>query len=452
MINAALSQLLKAVPESRLLGDDTSFVGAGIDTRTLQQGSLYIAIKGERFDGHDFVAEACEQGAAAVVVEKTCDLVCPQLVVPDTREALARIAAWWRSQVSPVVVAVTGSNGKTTTKEMLAKIFALKGNTLATKGNFNNDIGVPLTLFGLDSKDQYAVIEIGANHPGEIEQIVPWVRPDVAIITMIGPCHLEGFGTLEGVAKAKSEIFSSFHGAGTAVIPADDQFADLLSAAVPTAAIKTFGESRQAHVQIKRDGTRASIATEQSEGALNLQLQGQHNLQNAAAAAAAALAVGVDLSLVLQGLSEVEPVNGRLRLRPDITDYSVTDDSYNANPASFKAAIDTLCADAGKTCLVMGDMGELGGDEEATHEAIGQYARESGVDYLLTLGEWSASAAAVFGNGAAHAESIDNLVEKFMRVVPKGTRVIVKGSRFMRMERFIDALAARTELNGGGTV
>ena len=440
MITAALSQLLQAIPQARLIGEDVSFTGAGIDTRTLRVGNLFIAIRGDRFDGHDFVDQAVEQGAVALVLEEPSDCDCPQLIVADTRSALGAIAAWWRSQVDPTVVAVTGSNGKTTTKEMLAQIFSVAGKTLATHGNFNNDIGVPLTLMRLESTDRFAVIEIGANHHGEIAEIVPWVRPDVALITMIGPCHLEGFGSLEGVAKAKSEIFSTLGEQDVAIIPSDDAFAAVLAANSGRARRVFFGEGDQSDLRIDCDGEAVVFLANGEKAELSLQLQGQHNIQNAAAAAAAALAAGVSLDQVMQGLAAVRSVKGRLQLRPEILDYLIIDDTYNANPASFRAAIDTLASAEEKTCLVMGDMGELGGDEEAVHEEVGQYARVSGIDFLFALGEWSFAAVRGFGSGGSQAESINNLVEEFMRVVPPGTRVVVKGSRFMRMERFIESL------------
>lgn len=440
MITAALSQLLQAIPQARLVGEDVSFTGAGIDTRTLRPGNLFIAIRGERFDGHDFVGQAVEQGAVALVVEEPSECNCPQLIVPDTRSALGAIAAWWRFQVKPTVVAVTGSNGKTTTKEMLAKIFSVAGKTMATQGNFNNDIGVPLTLMRLESTDRFAVIEIGANHHGEIAEIVPWVRPDVALITMIGPCHLEGFGSLEGVAKAKSEIFSTLGEQDAAIIPSDDAFAAVLAANSGRAKRVFFGEGDQSDLRIDCDGESVVFLANGEKAELSLQLQGRHNIQNAAAAAAAALAAGVSLDQVMQGLAAVRSVKGRLQLRPEILDYLIIDDTYNANPASFRAAIDTLASAEEKTCLVMGDMGELGGDEEVVHEEVGQYARVSGIDFLFALGEWSFAAVRGFGSGGSHAESINNLVEEFMRVVPPGTRVVVKGSRFMRMERFIESL------------
>ena len=440
MITAALSQLLQAIPQARLIGEDVSFTGAGIDTRTLRPGNLFIAIRGERYDGHDFVEQAVEQGAVALVVEEPSECNCPQLVVPGTRSALGAIAAWWRFQVNPTVVAVTGSNGKTTTKEMLAQIFSVAGKTMATQGNFNNDIGVPLTLMRLEATDRFAVIEIGANHHGEIDQIVPWVKPDVALITMIGPCHLEGFGTLEGVAKAKSEIFSTLGECDVAVIPSDDAFAAVLAANSDRAKQWFFGESDHSDLRICFEGEVVIFSAKGEEAELHLQLQGRHNIQNAAAAAAAALAAGVSLDHVMQGLAAVQPVKGRLQLRPEILDYRIIDDSYNANPASFRAAIDTLASADEKTCLVMGDMGELGGDEEAFHEEVGRYARATGIDFLFALGDWSFAAVQEFGAGGTHAKSINNLVEEFMRVVPQGSCVVVKGSRFMRMERFIESL------------
>ena len=442
---------------------DVSFRGIGTDTRTLASGNLFVALSGKHFDGHDFLGQAAGKGAVAAVVERArLDRVAepplPVMAVEDTRRALGELALAWREGFDIPLLAVTGSNGKTTVKEMLAGILGRAGQVLATRGNLNNDIGVPLTLFRLDAGHDYAVIEMGANHPGEIARLTRIARPTVALITQAGPAHLEGFGSIDGVARAKGEIFQGLHDDGVAVINADDPHAGLWRELAAGRRQLSFGFDATAdvHASEPETGLQDTPAGERlvtvfdlhlphDELRVHLPLAGRHNVTNAACAAAAALAAGATAEQVRQGLEAMQPVPGRLQLQPGPRGARLVDDTYNANPASLRAGIEAVTTLPGETWLVLGDMGELGDDSEALHAMAGRQARALGVRRLFTLGEKSRHAAAAFGRGAAHCETADDLVAGLAPQLRGGVNVLIKGSRGMHMEDVIQALAETGE-------
>ncbi len=376
--------------DAELLGGDLSFAAVSTDTRTLQAGDLFIALQGPNFDAHDFIAGAAAQGACAAVVQRPLETALPQLVVEDTRLALGRLAAAWRSRFQIPVVAVTGSNGKTTVKEMVAAILSGRGQGLVTRGNLNNDIGMPLTLLELQPPHQYAVIEMGANRPGDIAYLSAIAQPTVAVITNAAPAHLEGFGDIASVARAKGEIFGGLQAQGTAVLNSDDARNGVWRVMIGKHARLSFGirngaDFRADHLEINSDcGCSFLLHTPAGEIAIRLRLAGRHNVMNALAAAAAAYAVGATPMEIRTGLEKMQPVCGRLELKQGAAGLRIIDDTYNANPGSVRAALEVLMAAGagGKKVLVLGDMGELGNASQALHEQVGRQARVVGVDQV----------------------------------------------------------------------
>ncbi|HEY0721932.1 MAG TPA: UDP-N-acetylmuramoyl-tripeptide--D-alanyl-D-alanine ligase [Gammaproteobacteria bacterium] len=442
-IATTLSQVAAWV-NGRLVGDDGTFHGAGSDSRFLARGMLFIALKGPNHDGHDHVAGAAERGAAAALVERELAVPIPQIIVTNTLLALGQLGAAWRQQLGLPLVAITGSNGKTTTKEMTAAILSRAGKTLATRGNLNNDIGVPLTLLRLDSSYRFGVIEMGANHPGEIAYLVKLARPQVAVITNAGAAHLEGFGSIEGVARAKGEIYGALAADGVAVINADDAHADLWRSLVSHCRVLSFGIDKSAEVSAQWQGdvhgSRLQLHTPAGKAEVKLALPGRHNVLNALAATAAALAMGVGLDAVVAGLEGLAPVGGRLQIRTGIQGATIIDDSYNANPVSLRAGIDVLAACKGRRFLALGDMGELGADAERLHAAAGTYARQAGIDGLYATGPLSREAVEAFGKGGYHFADQQQLIAALKPELDNGVTVLVKGSRSSRMERVVAGL------------
>lgn len=411
-----------------------------------------MALRGERFDAHDFLAEVATSGAAAVLAEKVPqEYPLPALLVPDTRVALGEIAAYWRRQFAIPVIGVTGSNGKTTVKEMIASILAAEfgaDNYLATRGNLNNDIGVPLTLFRMDGEQKAAVIELGMNHPGEIAQLAAIAQPTVALVNNAQREHQEFMASVEAVAQENGSVISALPADGIAVFPADDPYSPLwrsLAKASGKRKILTFGLSLDANVSCtyvpQAFGSAMTVRVGQREFSLRLAAAGAHNVRNALAAIACALAIGIHKRAIVQGLESFVPVNGRLQHKRGRNGATVIDDTYNANPDSVKAAIDVLALAPAPRVLVLGDMGEVGSEGRKFHEEIGAYASGRGIDHLLTLGELAASAANAFGARARHHDSVDTLNEAVSTLVTPHTTVLVKGSRFMRMERVVQHLA-----------
>ncbi|MDH5651524.1 MAG: UDP-N-acetylmuramoyl-tripeptide--D-alanyl-D-alanine ligase [Gammaproteobacteria bacterium] len=427
-----------------VMGADVLFTGAGTDTRTIKSGELFIALRGPNFDGHDFVQQAQEKGATAVLVDHAMDIDIPMLVVKDTRIAMGKLAHAWRKRFNIPVIAVTGSNGKTTVKEMLASIFSETGQVHATKGNLNNDIGVPLTLFELGEQHGSAIIEMGANHAGEIAWLVGLADPDVAVITNAGAAHLEGFGSLEGVARAKGEIYQGLSEKGYAVINADDRFAPLWREfAAPRQRIE-FGLNDHHDVTAvytpAMDGNAITVTTPHGEVQIKLTLLGRHNVMNALAAISAAIVMDVALDDIKAGLEKMRPVPGRLQIKPGINQSRVIDDTYNANPSSVQAALDVVCSFPGRHFLALGDMGELGGDAAAMHRRVGEQAREKGLHGLYTTGELAANAADAFGAAAFRFATQSEMIAALQNDLQADTTLLVKGSRRARMEKVVDAL------------
>lgn len=435
----------------RLQGQDTAFCAVGTDSRVDCRGQLFVALRGERFDGHEYVAAAMAAGAAIAMVDHPLPLDLPQWIVDDTRLGLGRLAAAWRDRFPGRIVAVTGSNGKTTVKEMLAAILARRGRVRATQGNLNNDIGMPLTLLRARDED-YLVLEMGANHPGEIGYMTDLARPDLALVTNAGRAHLEGFGSVEGVARAKGEIARGLAPHGTFVVGGDSPFTPLWRELAGGRPVVTFALDQAADLQAERasvqvawdaDGFRTRFVARYrgSEIPLTLRLAGQHNVRNALAAAAAALALGLDAEAVREGLASLQPVKGRLCPR-DCGGVGVIDDTYNANPDSIAAAIAVLAGLPGRRWLVLGDLGELGAGAPQLHAEIGESARRAGIDRLATVGTLSANATRAFGAGGQHFADQPALLASLQSALEPGDRVLVKGSRAARMERVVEALCA----------
>ena len=435
-----------------VIGENGTFAGVSTDSRLVATGELFVALRGDVFDGHAFVAAVNERGALAAVVDTEAaaslqGIGLPLIVVADTRQALGALAADWRNRFTLPVIAVTGSNGKTTSKEMITSILrAAYGDTvLATQGNFNNDIGLPLTLLKLNADHRAAVIEMGMNHPGEIAYLTRIARPTAALVTNAQRAHLAGMGTVETIATEKGSVFMGLVEPGVAVFNADDPWADLWRTQSAGRTVMNFSFRQAAevtgHCQMHGLENQLTISVQGDEIEVSLALPGAHNARNALGAAAATLAVGVPLSAVRDGLATFRGIKGRLQRRGGLNGAVLLDDTYNANPDSVRAGIDVLAATIGKKILVLGDMGEIGDMTGQFHDEIGGYAKSQGVDRLLALGDSSALAAHNFGAGGRHFKKIDDLVELLIAELTPVTTVLIKGSRFMRMERVVDAVA-----------
>ena len=446
---ADLARILGAA----LHGSDAAFARVVTDTRALQPGDLFVALAGERFDAHDFLAEAAAKGAVGALVSRRVDAAIAQVLVPDTLDALQRYAADWRRRYEGLVIGVTGSNGKTTTKQLLAAVFAARGPVLYTEGNLNNHIGVPLTLCRLRADHATAVIEMGANHAGEIALLAALARPTVGIVTQAGDAHLEGFGSREGVARAKGELFSALDG-GVAVINADDAYASLWQRLAGESRIARFGFSEHAEVradevQCGADGSEFLLRTPAGSARVQLPLPGRHNVANALAAAAAGHALGLTPVQIAEGLARVEAPKGRVAVKAHASGARLIDDSYNANPTSLNAAMELLARESGTRLLVLGDMAELGPDAARLHAEAGARAKALGLDGLHALGSLSQEAVRSFGAGATAHRELPALVTALRAHLAPGTTVLVKGSRSARMERVVAALLEHD--NSGAT-
>jgi UDP-N-acetylmuramoyl-tripeptide--D-alanyl-D-alanine ligase len=416
------------------------------DSRKVHHGTLFAALTGNNVDGHDFAESAMNLGAVALLVDRRLDLNLPQLVVDDVLLALGRLAALLRERIDPVVVGVTGSNGKTTVKEMIASILTLEGEVLATQGNYNNELGVPLSLFDLEPQHRYAVLEMGASKAGDIAYLSAIARPDTGLITNIGPAHLQGFGSEEGVARAKGEIYASLPSDGTAVINADEPWTALWKEMNTAGNVLTFGAGSDCDVRLVEKADRPRIATPHGDFDIELPLPGRHNLINAAAATAVCLGLGVNLDLISQGLKSVRPVPGRLNLLKTADGWTVIDDTYNANPASLYSALQVLAGMQGKAWLVLGDMKELGENSHKMHREVGEAAKAMGVRRLYTTGKLAANTADAFGEGAEHYASRDELAEILESRLQPGVICLVKGSRSMGMEAIVEAITRTADM------
>jgi UDP-N-acetylmuramoyl-tripeptide--D-alanyl-D-alanine ligase len=432
--------------DGRCSGADVGFRGISTDTRKLAPGSLFFALQGPNFDGHAYVDAALEQGAAAAAVSRHCNSPLPQVEVGDTRLALGRLAAHWRSRFELPVIAITGSNGKTTVRAMTGSILSCCGRTLSTQGNLNNDIGLPLTLARMDAADEFAVLEMGANHPGEIDYLAGIAQPSIAVVTNAGPAHLEGFGDLEGVARAKGEVFARLGSDGLAVINADDVFAPLWRELAGHCQVIEFGLRANVPVTAKwhGDATGSDVALVTPQGGIDLRLSlpGRHNIMNALAATAVAQAAGAGLDAVRAGLESLQPVAGRFNIYKLAGGVVLIDDTYNANPESLQVALDVLAQAQGETWLVLGDMGELGETAADLHAAAGHSARSAGVSRLYGLGGLACAAVRNFAGPGGCFADMDTLLAALRADLSRPLHILVKGSRRMRMERVITSLRA----------
>ncbi|PPC87118.1 MAG: UDP-N-acetylmuramoyl-tripeptide--D-alanyl-D-alanine ligase [Methylotenera sp.] len=442
-----LSIIAKAV-NGKLLGDDVEIQSIGTDSRTIVSKQLFVAIKGENFDGNQFAETAIQQSAAAVLVSDKQTQARPAVVVDDTKLALGQLAKYWRNQFHMPVIAITGSNGKTTTKEMLTAILGAATKDAqkvhATVGNLNNDIGMPLTLLKLRKEHAYAVIEMGMNHLGEIDYLSRIAQPNIALINNAGTAHIGELGSRENIAKAKGEIFDGLDANGVAVINADDAFCAYWQSLNVGKKVITFAMNKAADVTASYEGldglSHMQLNTPTGSITFKLNVLGKHNIANALAASAAAVALGISNQDIANGLQNMQAVRGRLQSKLGLNEAQLIDDTYNANPDSMKAAIDVLAAIDGTRVFVMGDMGELGADAPAMHAEIGAYAKQKGIENLLAFGTLSANAVKAFGKEAHHYSDLNDLISNAKNLMQKNVTVLVKGSRFMKMERVVAPL------------
>lgn len=446
----------------RLHGRGPAFNSVSIDSRTLHPGGLFVAIEGEVFDGHDFVEASVESGAVGAMVSALQPAPIPQIQVDDTTRSLGLLARNWREEFDIPVLAITGSNGKTTVTRMVTSILSRIGQCLSPEKSFNNQWGVPLTLLALKRTHRFAVIEMGTNAPGEIEYLSSLTRPTAALINNVSAAHVEGLGDVKQISKAKSEIFSGMGRQGTAIINLDDplhsEWQSVFEAGVPDGKILTFGSSPEAEVRYENPGTdwqsgQFDLHIGQQKCRVDLPLPGMHNILNATAAAALAHAAGVELASIQEGLEGAIGAPGRLHRVKGINGSELLDDSYNANPRSVMAAIDVLANYPGKKVLVLGEMAELGDAGPEYHRMIGAYAQQQRIDHLFCFGQASSalskSYAEGYGPGAIHVAKTESLIADLQNLVDAGTTVLVKGSRSSRMERIVagivDQAAARGE-------
>ncbi|MDN4503867.1 UDP-N-acetylmuramoyl-tripeptide--D-alanyl-D-alanine ligase [Alteromonadaceae bacterium BrNp21-10] len=448
MISVSLSWVADQL-QGTLYGEDINIKGVSTDTRTIQPKDLFIALTGPNFNGHKFVDVAEQQGAGALIISEPVATNLPYILVPDTRLALGQLGAAVKQRVAPKTVAITGSSGKTTVKEMVASILSRKGEVLATQGNFNNDIGVPLTLLRLESKHKYAVMELGANHLGEIAYTSNLVKPDVATILNATPAHLQGFGSVLGVARAKSEIFNGLSEKGIAILNADSQFHDYWAGKLEVNNVRRVSvepgcDFSARNSQLNLDGCASfELLTPEGNAFINLTIPGMHNIANATSAAALAMSVGASLEDVQLGLENMQQVKGRLNLKTLTNQVRLFDDTYNANVASVNAAIDLIASYAGRRILILGDMGELGERARFYHEQVGEYAKKQGIDNLYTLGVLSQHTSTVFNGNGRHFSTIEELIAHLELQVAdehQDITILVKGSRSAKMELVVAAI------------
>lgn len=448
MIAGNLLALATEITDATCFGD-ANFAGVTTDSRNAKAGQLFVAVRGEQFDGHHFLKQAIEQGAVAVVADTLpADWSDPALLVPDTRMALAKIAGFWRRQFVLPVIGVTGSNGKTTVKEMIASVLAStfgEANRLATSGNLNNEIGVPLTVMQLNASHAAAVIEMGMNHPGEIAQLAIAAEPNIALVNNAQREHQEFMHTVEAVAIENGSVISSLPPSGTAVFPADDLFSPLWRELAGTKKVISFGFSDDATVTAEfeavQSGNLIELCAFGERVSVKLNASGVHNVRNAMAATACCLAAGLTLTQIAEGLALFSPVKGRLQTHLSGSGVIVIDDTYNANPDSVRAAIDVLRHHP-DSMMILGDMGEVGDKGDVFHFEVGQYAREAGIKRVFLLGDLVKHTAEGFGTQARSFSSLNELQAALDTTAQSGMTVLVKGSRFMKMERIVQYLLA----------
>lgn len=439
--------------QGRHIGVNAQIDTISIDSRTLEKGALFVALRGARFNGHQFVDEAITKGAGGILVDTATDASIPQVVVPDTELALGQLAAHWRGCFDIPVVAVTGSNGKTTVKEMIGCILRTNTATLVSQGNFNNPVGLPLSLLKLQALHGFAVVEIGMNQVGEIEKLASIARPTVAVITNAGAAHLEKLVSVDQVAIEKGQIIAALGAQGIAVLNYDSPHYSIWRATANPREIVTFGLAREAHVTASYTtlefGSMMQVETPRGRFDVELQLAGEHNVVNALAATAVGVALDIPLMQIKSGLVNMRAVTGRLQLRKHFRGGSLIDDTYNANPNSVAAALAFLSRLDGDRRLVFGDMFELGVSGEEFHRDVGRLARGSGIGRLYALGELSAAAVQEFGRGARHYRDRDALIKDLGADLDATTTVLIKGSRGMKMDEIADFLCATDQQKPG---
>ncbi|MDP2714758.1 UDP-N-acetylmuramoyl-tripeptide--D-alanyl-D-alanine ligase [Rheinheimera sp.] len=444
---------INAMVNGTMTGPDVSITSVSTDSRVISAGELFIALKGPNFDGSAFVADVKTKGAAAVVVEHPVDTDITQIIVPDSRLALGQLAAALKARLAPKTIAVTGSAGKTTVKEMIAAILSRCGKVLSTRGNFNNDIGVPLTMLRLTEQHDFAVLELGANHQGEIAYTTSLAKPDVALITNVAASHLEGFGDMYGVARAKGEIFNGLSSQGLAILPADSEYRDYWLRRLDDKQVMQFSATTPADyfadsIVLDNQGCAGfELHCPSGHKFIQLTVPGKHNVANALVAAAACIAVGASLADVQLGLAQMQAVKGRTNVNMVTPQLRLIDDTYNANVESVKAAIDLLASYSGYRVLILGDMAELGADARLYHEEIGLYAKKSAINLLFTLGVLSQSASDLFNGQGAHFSSRQALLQRLMPIISEQQEVtlLVKGSRSAKMELVVQDLLERCQ-------
>lgn len=424
-----------------LQGEDVYISGVSTDTRNLHFGDMFIALQGDKFDGHKFIDASIEQIVSGALVHKVVDTKLPLIMVENTLAGMTRWAQAWRRKVNPKLIAVTGSNGKTTVRQMISNVFNQIGSVCATQGNLNNQIGVPLTLLTMRKQNQFAVIELGANHHGEIHNLSLLTEPDVGVITNAGPAHLEGFGSIAGVAKGKGEIIDGISTNGVLVLNADDEYFDFWLQRARHLRVESFGFREDATIRGRVVSANCLvISTPTDEFEVTLPMIGKHNMYNALAATAASYALQVKVKDIQAGLQNTTQVSGRLQIKPGIMGSTVIDDTYNANPASLQAAINVLCTQSGEPWLVLGDMGELGENAEAIHAQMGEMARAAGVKRLFGLGELAEHAVTAFGKQGMHFKKHEELGKELLGQLNPDSCILVKGSRAMHMEDVVKIL------------
>lgn len=444
MISMGSHELLKLLDSQQHFDVDFSFEGVEIDSRNDCENSLFIAIKGDQFDGHDFVKAAADKGAVAALVESRLDVAIPQIVVKDCRKTLGLLANAWRKQLNPVVIAITGSNGKTTVKEMLGRILCSQFQCIQTHGNLNNDIGVPLTLFRLSPADRFAVIEMGANHGGEIRQLVNIAEPDVVYVNNARAAHVEGFGSLEAVIQAKGEMYQYSSPGAIAVFngdePATEQWTSICKAHQKISFSTRAAADVTASYEHTNKGLQVIISYMGQQEQCTLHMQGSHNAQNCLAAVTLALSCGLSLQQACKGLEGFTGVKGRLEFKHGMQGSLIIDDSYNANPDSLAAAVKVLCSFKGTPWLALGDMAELGADSQSLHHQAVQDSKNAGVQQLFAFGDKSCKASSVFAENGFCFDNHDDMAKFIGSRLNPDINLLIKGSRSAHMEKLVDRL------------
>ncbi len=448
MNNALGMQQIADWVQAPLVGVDSPVLGVSIDSRTMQPGELYVALRGERFDGHEFIPQVSELGAAGLMVEEIPNTSLPFIRVDNSRLALGDLAHGYRSRFDLPTVAITGSNGKTTVKEMVRQILSATANVCATEGNLNNEIGVPLTLLRLVEESEYLVVEMGANAPGEIGYLTDLVAPSIALVTCASEAHLAGFGSLHGVAAAKGEIYSRLGPTGTALINLDDPFFEYWQGLLDSQQQFSFGLDQAADFharEIKLANNQFILVTPTGEIEVVLPVLGKHNIINAVAAAGVCSLLGIDLSQIASQLALFEAAPGRLTQVQGVHGARLINDTYNANPSSVTAAVVAVQSLPGDSWMALGDLAELGEEGVRLHQELGKNIKSLGISRLFTIGAQSQAAATAFGDGAEHFNSLDEMIERLKSCLTKNICLVVKGSRSAGMERVVTALQAPEE-------